>query len=75
MSAFRRTLRSRPPTGMIEVAETEPTTHMLASTSGGALMAITRRDWWCEVAVVTTAILVNSVQDILAAYWTLYVFN
>jgi hypothetical protein len=38
-------------------------------------MAITRRDWWCGVAVVTTAILVNSVQDILAAYWTLYVFN
>lgn len=31
---------------------------------------ITRRDWWFGIAVLTTALLLNSIQDLLAAYYT-----
>ena len=31
---------------------------------------ITRRDWWFGIAVLTTALLLNSIQDLLAAYST-----
>ena len=33
-------------------------------------MAITRRDWWAGIAVVTAALLLNSLHGLQAAAWT-----
>ena len=33
-------------------------------------MAITRRDWWAGIAVITAALLLNSVQGLQTAAWT-----
>jgi len=33
-------------------------------------MAITRRDWWAGIAVLTAALLINSVDDLYSVAWT-----
>ena len=33
-------------------------------------MTITRRDWWAGIAVLTAALLLNSVEDLYAVSWT-----
>jgi hypothetical protein len=33
-------------------------------------MVITRRDWWAGIAVITAALLLNSLQGLQAAAWT-----
>ena len=50
--------------------KTEQPSCMLGWRQEGALMTITRRDWWCGIAVLTAAILLNSVQDLYAVSWT-----
>ena len=33
-------------------------------------MAITRRDWWAGIAVITAALLLNSVDGVQKVLWT-----
>jgi hypothetical protein len=33
-------------------------------------MAISRRDWWAGIAVITAALLLNSLQDVQSVLWT-----
>jgi hypothetical protein len=33
-------------------------------------MAITRRDWWAGIAVITAALLLNSLEGVQAVLWT-----
>ncbi len=38
-------------------------------------MAITRRDWWAGIAVLTAALLLNSVHGLQAALWTYWAYG
>jgi hypothetical protein len=39
----------------------------------GALMPITRRDWWAGIAVITAALLLNSLEGLQRVAWTYWV--
>ena len=36
----------------------------------GAYMPITRRDWWAGIAVLTAALLLNSIDAVQSVLWT-----
>ena len=38
-------------------------------------MPITRRDWWAGIAILTAALLLNSVQDVQSVLWTYWLTN
>ena len=46
------------------------TTGVLGCRREGVLMTITRRDWWAGIAVLTAALLLNSVHGLYAVSWT-----
>jgi len=50
--------------------ETEPSSCVVACLLEGALMTITRRDWWGGIAIVTAALLLNSVHGLYSLSWT-----
>jgi hypothetical protein len=45
-------------------------TCVLAFSQEGARMPITRRDWWAGIAMLTAALLLNSVGDVQRVLWT-----
>jgi hypothetical protein len=38
-------------------------------------MTITRRDWWAGIALVTAALLLNSLQGLQSVLWTYWLYG